>query len=32
MKVHITKDANQQFINVFGTEPTIRINEVRTSG
>jgi hypothetical protein len=32
MKVTISKDAIQQLINVLGTEPTIRINEVRTTG
>ena len=32
MKVQITRDANKQLINVFGVEPTIKINEVRTSG
>jgi hypothetical protein len=32
MKVTITKDANQHLINTLGEEPTIRINEIRTTG
>ena len=32
MKVTITIDAKQQLINVLGEEPTIKVNEIRTSG
>lgn len=32
MKVTITNDANQQLINVLGGEPTLRLNEIRTTG
>ena len=32
MKVTITNDANQQLLNVFGEKPTIRLNEIRTTG
>ncbi|MDR7079488.1 hypothetical protein J2Y03_004546 [Neobacillus niacini] len=32
MKVTITKDANEQLIKVLGAEPTIRLNEIRTTG
>jgi hypothetical protein len=32
MKVTITNDANQQLVNVLGEEPTIRLNEIRTTG
>jgi hypothetical protein len=32
MKVTITNDANQQLINVLGVGPTIRLNEIRTTG
>ncbi|MDQ1000509.1 hypothetical protein QFZ28_000909 [Neobacillus niacini] len=32
MKVTITIDAKQQLINVLGEEPTIKLNEIRTTG
>jgi hypothetical protein len=32
MKVTITNDASQQLLNVLGGEPTIRLNEIRTTG
>jgi len=32
MKVTITQNANQQLVSKLGEEPTIRLNEVRTSG
>ena len=32
MKVTITNDANQQLLNVLGEKPTIRLNEIRTTG
>jgi hypothetical protein len=32
MEVTITFDAKQQLINVLGEEPTIKINEIRTTG
>jgi hypothetical protein len=32
MKVTITIDAKQQLINLLGEEPTIKLNEIRTSG
>jgi hypothetical protein len=32
MNVTITTDAKQQLINVLGEEPTIKINEIRTTG
>ena len=32
MKVNITKDANQQLINLLGAEPIVKINEIRTTG
>ncbi|NYE08472.1 hypothetical protein F4694_005320 [Bacillus niacini] len=32
MEVTITIDAKQQLINVLGEEPTIKINEIRTTG
>ncbi|PLS01881.1 hypothetical protein CVD27_23315 [Neobacillus cucumis] len=32
MKVSITKDAQQQLITQLGEEPTVRINEIRTTG
>ncbi|MDQ0974780.1 hypothetical protein QFZ31_004658 [Neobacillus niacini] len=32
MEVTITIDAKQQLINVLDEEPTIKINEIRTTG
>jgi hypothetical protein len=32
MKVTITIDAKQQLINVLGEEPTVKIEEIRTTG
>ena len=32
MKVTITIDAKQQLINVLGEDPTIKIDEIRTTG
>lgn len=32
MKVMITQSAKEQLISKLGEEPTIRLNEVRTSG
>ena len=32
MKVTITLDAKQQLRNVLGEEPTIKLNEIRTTG
>ncbi len=32
MRVTITNDAKQQLINQLGEKPTIRMNEIRTSG
>jgi hypothetical protein len=32
MEVTITIDAKQQLINVLGEEPTVKINEIRTTG
>jgi hypothetical protein len=32
MKVTITIDAKQQLKNELGEEPTIKVNEIRTSG
>jgi hypothetical protein len=32
MKVTITIDAKQQLINVLGEEPTVKIDEIRTTG
>jgi hypothetical protein len=32
MKVTITQSANQQLISKLGEEPTIRLNEVSTTG
>lgn len=32
MKVTITIDAKQHLKNVLGEEPTIKINEIRTTG
>jgi hypothetical protein len=32
MKVTFTIDAKQQLINVLGEEPTVKIDEIRTTG
>lgn len=32
MKVTITKDANLKLKSVLGEEPTIKLNEIRTTG
>jgi hypothetical protein len=32
MKVTITIEAKQQLINVLGEDPTIKIDEIRTTG
>ncbi|CEG28662.1 hypothetical protein BN1002_03585 [Bacillus sp. B-jedd] len=32
MKVTINNEAKQQLVNVFGAEPTVKINQVRTTG
>lgn len=32
MKVTITIDAKQQLIHVLGEEPTIKLDEIRTTG
>lgn len=32
MKVTITTDAKQQLLHVLGENPTIKLNEIRTTG
>jgi hypothetical protein len=32
MKVTVTIDAKQQLINVLGENPTVKLNQIRTTG